>query len=56
MWPNRVLRCLGTCVRVVRVKATPDPKQAEALERKRRALNYRPEHGFLLDRKTVERR
>ena len=52
----REARTLWPCFRTIRVKATPDPKQAEALERKRRALDYRPENGFLLERRVGERK
>lgn len=35
-------------------RVAPDPAWTEALERKRAALTYRPEDGFVLDR--VQRR
>lgn len=32
-----------------RVRVAPDPRDAEALERKRQQITYRPKNGFLLD-------
>lgn len=38
-----------TSIDCVRVRVSPDPRDAEALERKRQQITYRPKNGFLLD-------
>lgn len=38
----------------IQPRVMPDPEAVEALERRRAALSYQPENGFLSDRTTGE--
>lgn len=40
----------STSVNTQRIRITPDPAQAAELERRRNALAYYPENGFISDR------
>lgn len=36
----------------IQPRVMPDPERTEALERRRAALSYQPEQGFLLEKKS----